>query len=256
MFVKELSCPYCGAKQNPHGFGQLERVNERNCQACGKPFVFTVAVHYQTFIEVDFSEPPTGETSAVNTLKKVIEDAPKDEKKAHISAEIMTVIAEHCRGYGKKQALVERFSAKTGYSVSKITNMLSGSSMMDERVATILSISIEKSFYIETAKTKRGEHHHQWRIGNQAETEAKPEETEIQASSHQQNHIPDGMTTFEYVFGYNVIKETRKIDPADIPAYLIKLSEKKDHRDVVTGKPKHWELLKINGLPVKKEDAA
>jgi hypothetical protein len=254
MFMKELSCPYCGAKQNPHGFGQLEKLNERNCQACGKPFVFTVSVYYQTFIEVDFSEPQTDETSAVDTLKQMVADAPKEEVKAHISSEIMAAVAQHCRGYGKKQSLIERFAAKTGYSVSKITNMLSRACMMDESVADMLSIEIEKPFYIDGKQTRRGGTK-EWRIAKQVQAESSHTETESATQSLSQLNT-DGMTTFEYIFGYNTITETRKIDPADIPAYLEKLSAKKEHRDVITGKPKPWELLKINGVPVKKEDEA
>lgn len=254
MYSKKLNCPYCHAEQNPHGFGQLERVNERNCQICGKPFVFTVSVHYQTFVEADFTEPQTEETAAVDTLNRMIVDAPKDEVKAYISSEIMAAVAQHCRGYGKKQSLIERFAAKTGYSVSKITNMLSRACMMDESVADMLSIEIEKPFYIDGKQTRRGVAK-EWRIAKQVQAESSHAETESATQSLSQLNT-DGMTTFEYVFGYNKITETRKINPADIPAYLKKLSEKKDHRDVLTGKPKHWELLKINGVPVKKEDAA
>lgn len=251
----ELTCPYCRKEQNPHGFSQLERVNERNCQICGKPFVFTVSVHYQTFVEADFSEPQAEETPAVDTLKQMIADAPKEEVKAHISSEIMAAVAQHCRGYGKKQALIERYAAKTGYSVSKITNMLSRACMMNESVANMLSIEIERPFYIDATQTKRGGIK-EWRIVNQAQAESSHIEIEPETQAPSQQPNLDGMTTFEYIFGYNTITETRKINPADIPAYLEKLSAKKEHRDVITGKPKPWELLKINGVPVEKEDAA
>lgn len=253
MFVKELSCPYCGATQDPHGFGQLDYVNTRKCQKCGREFVFTVSVMYQAFVEADFSETQTEETPAVDTLKQMVADAPKEEVKANISSEIMAAVSERCRGYGKKQALIEKIAAKTGHSVSRVTNMLSRACMMNESVAKILSAEIDKPFYINTVKLKHGATK-EWRIESRAETKAKPEETETQAPSQQPNL--DGMTTFEYIFGYNTITETRKINPADIPAYLEKLSAKKEHRDVITGKPKPWELLKINGVPVEKEDAA
>lgn len=254
MYNNKLNCPYCHSEQNPHGFGQLDNVNTRYCQRCHKPFVFTVQVSYQTFIEADFSEAQAEETPAVDTIEKMIADAPKEEVKAHISSEIMAAVAQHCRGYGKKQALIERFAAKTGYSVTKITNMLSGACMMDENVATMLSFEIEKPFCIEGKQTRRGGIK-EWRIAKQVQAESSHVETESATQSLSQLNT-DGMTTFEYSFGYNKITETRKINPADIPAYLKKLSEKKDHRDVVTGKPKPWELLKINGVPVKKEDAA
>lgn len=252
MFMKELSCPYCGAKQDPHGFGQLDYVNTRKCQKCGREFVFTVSVMYQAFVEADFSETQTEETPAVDTPKKIIADTSKEEVKANISSEIMAAVAERCRGYGKKQALIEKIAAKTGHSVSRVTNMLSRACMMNESVANMLSIEIERPFYIDAAQTKRGGIK-EWRIVNQVQAESSTE-SETQAPSQQPNL--DGMTTFEYIFGYNTITETRKINPADIPAYLEKLSAKKEHRDVITGKPKPWELLKINGVPVEKEDAA
>lgn len=245
MFVKELSCPYCGAKQDPHGFGQLDYVNTRKCQKCGREFVFTVSVMYQTFIEADFSEPQIDETPAVDTLKKMVADAPKEEIKAYISSEIMAEIAKRCRGYGKKQALIDKFAGRTGYAISKVTQMLSRAKMMDERIADMLSLELEKPFYIKTVKSGLRETK-EWHIGVE-----KAEVTELEQQSN-----ADGMTTFEYSFGYNKITETRKINPADIPAYLEKLSAKKEHRDVITGKPKPWELLKVDGVPVKKEDAA
>lgn len=247
MYAEKLQCPYCGKEQNPHGFGQLERVNERNCQSCGKLFVFTVEVFYQAFIEADFTEPQTEETAAVDTLNRMIVDAPKDEVKAYISSEIMAAVSSYCRGYGKKQALIDRFSARTGYSVSKITQMLSRAKMMNEKVADMLSAELEKPFYITTVKSGvRGTT--EWRIGH-----AEKPAPEVQA--HAQT-ATDGMTAFEYIFGYSTIKESRRIDPADIPAYLKKLSEKKEHRDAFTGNPKKWELLKVNGVKVKQEDAA
>lgn len=244
MFVKELSCPYCSAKQNPHGFGQLERVNERNCQVCGKPFVFTVSVHYQTFIEADFSELQTGETPAVDVLKQMVADTQKEETKAYISAEIMTAVSQVCRGYGKKQSMIERFAAKTGYSVSKITNMLTRASMMSEDVATMLSNILEKPFYVETVKSKRGETK-EWRIGIPATLEPD--------ASVKSNY--SGITKFVYQIGYQApVEETREITQAEISAYLDHLSKK--HKDIITGKPLPVELISINGVKVKKEDAA
>ena len=102
----------------------------------------------------------------------------------------------------------------------------------------MLSVEIERPFYIDATQTKRGGIK-EWRIVNHVQAESSTE-SETQASSQQPNL--DGMTTFEYIFGYNTITETRKINPADIPAYLEKLSAKKEHRDVITGKPKRWEL--------------
>lgn len=243
MYSNKLNCPYCHAEQNPHGFGQLDNVNTRYCQRCHKPFVFTVQVSYQTFIEADFSEPQVMETPAVDTLNQMITDAPKEEIKAYISSEIMAEIAKRCRGYGKKQALIDKFAGRTGYAISKVTQMLSRAKMMDEKTADMLSLELEKPFYIKTVKSGLRETK-EWHIGVE-----KAEVTELEQQSN-----ADGMTTFEYVFGYNKITETRKINPADIPAYLEKLSAKKEHRDVITGKPKPWELLKINGVSVKKED--
>ena len=83
-------------------------------------------------------------------------------------------------------------------------------------------------------------------------------DTKSVVSSKSENtiHNTDGMTTFEYLFGYNTIKETRRIKEADIPAHITRLSKKAENRDSLTGKPKPWELLSINGVKVKKERVA
>jgi transcription antitermination factor NusG len=258
MFMKELSCPYCEAKQDPHGFGQLDYVNTRNCQKCCREFVFIVSVMYQTFVEADFSETQKEETPAFDALKKIMEtETPKelspavDEKqhikKAYISNEVIEKFNNWSANRNiTKKTVCKEIAGVFRFSTATVTAMFNNNMMA--------TAPVMEEFYQITgirAEIEKSEGKVMWCLVNDM-AYVKPV---VSGETENTIHNTDGMTTFVYQIGYqSPVTETRKINPADISAYLERISKK--HKDTVTDRALPIELISVNGVKVKKEDPA